>query len=56
MEAHRYPDGSITFPGHPIGPGGEPPVETVDLTYPESDEKPERDSSYDGVRERHRGS
>jgi uncharacterized OB-fold protein len=31
MEAHRYPDGSITFPGHPIGPGGEPPVETVDL-------------------------
>jgi hypothetical protein len=31
MEAYRYPDGSITYPGHPIGPGGEEPVGTVDL-------------------------
>lgn len=32
MEAARYPDGSITYPAHPIGPGGEAPVETVDLS------------------------
>ena len=32
MEAYRYPDGSITYPGHPIGPGGEEPVGTVDLS------------------------
>jgi len=32
MEAYRYPDGSITYPGHPIGPGGEEPVDTVDLS------------------------
>ena len=32
MEAYRYPDGSITYPGHPIGPGGEESVETVDLS------------------------
>ena len=32
MEAARYPDGSITYPGHPIGPGGEEPVGTVDLS------------------------
>ena len=32
MEASRYPDGSITYPGHPIGPGGEEPVDTVDLS------------------------
>ncbi|MFB6130963.1 MAG: OB-fold domain-containing protein [Salinigranum sp.] len=31
MEAYRYPDGSITYPGHPVGPGGEEPVGTVDL-------------------------
>jgi uncharacterized OB-fold protein len=31
MEAYRYPDGSITYPGHPIGPGGEEPTGTVDL-------------------------
>jgi uncharacterized OB-fold protein len=32
MEAYRYPDGSITYPGHPLGPGGEEPVGTVDLS------------------------
>ena len=32
MDAAKYPDGSLTYPAHPIGPGGEPPVETVDLS------------------------
>ncbi|SFG01737.1 hypothetical protein SAMN04488063_1141 [Halopelagius inordinatus] len=32
MEAYRYPDGSITYPGHPVGPDGEEPVGTVDLS------------------------
>ncbi|EMA50439.1 MULTISPECIES: OB-fold domain-containing protein [Halococcus] len=32
MEATRYADGSITYPGHTIGPGGAEPVETVDLS------------------------
>ena len=32
MTAYRYPDGSITYPGHPRGPGGEEPVGTVDLS------------------------
>jgi hypothetical protein len=32
MEAYRYPDGSITYPGHPLGPDGKEPVETVDLS------------------------
>ncbi|ELZ91549.1 hypothetical protein C440_14584 [Haloferax mucosum ATCC BAA-1512] len=32
MEANRYPDGSITYPGHPVGPDGEEPVGTVDLS------------------------
>ncbi|WP_435182766.1 OB-fold domain-containing protein [Halobellus sp. EA9] len=32
MEAYRYPDGSITYPGHPYGPGGEEPTGTVDLS------------------------
>ncbi|QLD87995.1 OB-fold domain-containing protein [Natronomonas salina] len=32
MEAYRYEDGSITYPGHPIGPDGGEPVETVDLS------------------------
>jgi len=32
MEAARYPDGSLTYPAHPIGPGGEEPTETVDLS------------------------
>jgi uncharacterized OB-fold protein len=31
MEAYRYADGSITYPGHPVGPDGSEPVETVDL-------------------------
>jgi uncharacterized OB-fold protein len=32
MEASRYPDGSITYPTHPLGPDGEAPVGTVDLS------------------------
>jgi uncharacterized OB-fold protein len=32
MEAHRYPDGSLTYPGHARGPAGEAPVDTVDLS------------------------
>ncbi|EMA45381.1 OB-fold domain-containing protein [Halococcus saccharolyticus] len=32
MEATRYADGSITYPGHPIGPDGTEPVGTVDLS------------------------
>ncbi|CAI49917.1 acetyl-CoA C-acetyltransferase small subunit [Natronomonas pharaonis DSM 2160] len=32
MEAYRYPDGSITYPGHPVGPNGDEPVGTVDLS------------------------
>lgn len=32
LTAHRYPDGSLTFPGHPLGPGGEEAVDTVDLS------------------------
>lgn len=32
MEAYRYPDGSITYPGHPVGPDGEEPVGTLDLS------------------------
>jgi len=32
MEATRYADGSITYPGHPIGPDGAEPVGTVDLS------------------------
>ncbi|WP_049987026.1 OB-fold domain-containing protein [Halobellus rufus] len=32
MEAYRYPDGSITYPGHPLGPGGQEPTGTVDLS------------------------
>jgi hypothetical protein len=31
MAAARYPDGSVTYPPHPVGPGGEPPVGSVDL-------------------------
>ncbi|MFC4356739.1 OB-fold domain-containing protein [Halobium salinum] len=37
MDAARYPDGSITYPAHPIGPGGEEPVETVDLSEYEAE-------------------
>lgn len=32
MEAYQYEDGSITYPGHPIGPDGSEPVGTVDLS------------------------
>ena len=32
MEAARYPDGSILYPSHPVGPDGNDPVETVDLS------------------------
>jgi uncharacterized OB-fold protein len=32
MEAYRYSDGSITYPGHPVGPDGSEPEETVDLS------------------------
>ena len=32
MEATRYADGSLGYPGHPIGPDGSEPVETVDLS------------------------
>ncbi len=32
MEAYRYEDGSITYPGHPIGPDGSEAVETIDLS------------------------
>ncbi|WP_049900368.1 hypothetical protein [Natrinema sp. J7-1] len=35
MEATRYDDGTITYPGHPRGPDGAEPVETIDLSeYP----------------------
>ncbi|WP_435349435.1 OB-fold domain-containing protein [Haloarchaeobius sp. HRN-SO-5] len=32
MEAYRYQDGTITYPGHPVGPDGQEPVDTVDLS------------------------
>ncbi|WP_312908126.1 nucleic acid-binding protein [Natronosalvus caseinilyticus] len=32
MEAYRYADGTIGFPGHHLGPDGEEPVDTVDLS------------------------
>jgi len=32
MAAARYPDGSILYPSHPVGPDGNEPVETVDLS------------------------
>jgi len=32
MDATRYDDGSISYPGHPRGPGGTEPVETIDLS------------------------
>jgi hypothetical protein len=32
MEAYRYADGSITYPGHPVGPDGNEPVDEVDLS------------------------
>jgi len=32
MKATRYADGSISYPGHPVGPDGSAPVDEVDLT------------------------
>lgn len=32
LEAYRYEDGSITYPGHPRGPNDDEPVETIDLS------------------------
>lgn len=32
LEATRYESGEITCPGHPIGPDGTEPVETLDLS------------------------
>ncbi len=32
MEATRYEDGSISYPGHPVSRDGAEPVETVDLS------------------------
>ncbi|WP_435076592.1 OB-fold domain-containing protein [Halococcus sp. AFM35] len=32
MKAARYADGSITYPPHPLGPDGNEPVDTVDLS------------------------
>ena len=32
LEATRYADGSISYPGHPVGPNGDEPVGTVDLS------------------------
>ena len=32
MAAARYPDGTILYPPHPVGPEGQEPVETVDLS------------------------
>jgi len=32
MAAARYPDGAILYPPHPLGPDGQEPVETVDLS------------------------
>lgn len=37
MGAARYPDGSITYPPHPVGPDGEEPVGTVDLSEYEAE-------------------
>jgi hypothetical protein len=32
MKATRYADGTVTYPGHPVGPEGAEPVGEVDLT------------------------
>ncbi|ELY85701.1 hypothetical protein [Natrialba taiwanensis] len=32
MDAYRYEDGTISYPGHPRGPDGAEPVETIDLS------------------------
>ena len=32
MEAARYPDGTILYPPHPLGPDGQEPDEMIDLS------------------------
>ncbi len=32
MEATRYEDGSISYPGHPVSRTGAEPIETIDLS------------------------
>ncbi|QCW03792.1 nucleic acid-binding protein [Natrinema pallidum] len=32
LEATRYDDGTVTYPGHPRGPDGAEPVEMIDLS------------------------
>ena len=32
MDAYRYENGSVSYPGHPRGPDGAEPVETIDLS------------------------
>lgn len=32
LTATRYEDGTISYPGHPVGPDGSEPVTTVDLS------------------------
>ena len=32
MEATVYADGSVSYPGHPVGPDGTEPVDTIDLS------------------------
>lgn len=32
LTATRYEDGTISYPGHPVGPDGSEPVGTVDLS------------------------
>ncbi|ELZ00317.1 hypothetical protein [Natrialba asiatica] len=32
MDAYRYEDGTISYPGHPRGPDGAEPVDTIDLS------------------------
>ncbi|WP_408958744.1 nucleic acid-binding protein [Natrinema sp. 74] len=32
MDATRYEDGTISYPGHPRGPNGAKPAETIDLS------------------------
>ncbi|UPM43236.1 OB-fold domain-containing protein [Halocatena salina] len=32
LTATRYADGTISYPGHPVGPNGSEPVDTIDLS------------------------
>jgi hypothetical protein len=32
LKATKYDDGTITYPGHPVGPEGGEPVEEIDLS------------------------